>query len=155
MTVTSKDHEAIRAPKSVVPEANLTPSILNRKVKEIASQRGRRGTDSRQILRQLEGLSRLSMKFGPRVEVPILMYVVSAQFGLQRTMDDFMDTATWTSCANYLQRISHVLVEEGYKLGVETIDEADLVLGGIGGKATGKLKAAAISSEDGALAAGF
>ena len=38
-------------------------------------------------------------------------------------------------------------------MGVETIDEADLVLGGIGGKTTGKLKAAAISSEDGALAA--
>ena len=150
--VTSKDHEAIRAPKSVVPEANLTPSILNRKVKEIAAQRGRRGTDSRQILRQLEGLSRLSMKFGPRVEVPILMYVISAQFGLQRTMDDFMDTATWSSCANYLERISHVLVDEGFKLGVETIDEADLVLGAIGGK-SGKLKAAAASSAGGALAA--
>ena len=148
--MSSKDYEAIRAPKSVVPEVGLTPSILNRKVKEIASQRGRRGTDPRHLLRQLEGLSRLATKFGPRVEVPILMYVISAQFGLQRTIDDYMETGTWRACASYLNRISDVIVDEGYKLGVETIDEADLFLGA--GKASNKMKAAA-SAADGAMAA--
>ena len=148
--VLSKDHEAIKAPKSVIPEEGLTPAVLNRKVKEIASQRGRRGTDSRQLLRQLEGLSRLSMKFGPRVEVPILMFVISAQFGLQTKMDDYMETPTWRSCATYLERISEVIVDEGYRLGVETIDEADLVLGG--SKPANKMKAAA-SGADGAMAA--
>lgn len=133
--VSSKDHEAIRAPKSVIPVEGLTAALLNRKVQEIASSRGRRGTDARQLLRQFEGLSRLSMRFGPRVEVPILMYVISAQFSLQRTMDDYMDTATWRSCSTYLERISNVIVDGGFKLGVETIDEADMILGAGGGNA--------------------
>ena len=127
--VSSKDHEAIRAPKSVIPMEGLTAALLNKKVHEIASSRGRRGTDPRNLVRQFEGLSRLSMQFGPRVEVPILMYVISAQFSLQRTMDDFMETSTWRSCATYLERISSIITDGRYKLGVKTIDEADLILG--------------------------
>jgi translation initiation factor 3 subunit C len=151
--VTSKDYDAIRAPKSILPEEGLTAAVLNRKVKEIASLRGRRGTDPRNLLRQMEGLSRLSTKFGPHIEVPILMYVVSAQFGLQRSMDDFMDTATWRQCATYLQRIADVIADDGYRLGVETIDEADMVLGGAG-KGGNKMKAAAAAGgADGAMAA--
>lgn len=149
--VSSKDHEAIRAPKSVIPLEGLTAAVLNKKVHEIASSRGRRGTDPRQLLRQFEGLSRLSMKFGPRVEVPILMYVISAQFSLQRTMDDFMDTATWRSCSTYLERIADVIANDGFKLGVETIDEADMILGAGGGNAN-RMKAAAMGA-DGAMAA--
>lgn len=89
-TTMSKDHESMRAPKSVIPLEGLTAALLNKKVQEIASQRGRKGTDPQQLLRQLEGLSRLSIQFGPRVEVPILMYVISAQFGLQNKIDDCM-----------------------------------------------------------------
>mmetsp|Transcript_52252 Transcript_52252/g.53233 ORF Transcript_52252/g.53233 Transcript_52252/m.53233 type:complete len:726 (-) Transcript_52252:47-2224(-) len=125
--------------------------MLNKKVREIASSRGRRGTDPRQLLRQFEGLSRLSMQFGPRVEVPILMYVISAQFSLQRTMDDYMDTATWRSCSTYLERISNVIVTDGYKLGVDTVDEADMIMGAKGGFAK-RMKAAAMGV-DGAMAA--
>ena len=142
--VSSKDHEAIRAPKSVIPMEGLTAALLNKKVHEIASSRGRRGTDPRNLVRQFEGLSRLSMQFGPRVEVPILMYVISAQFSLQRTMDDFMETSTWRSCATYLERISSVITDGGYKLGVETIDEADMILGAKGGKNANRMKAAAM-----------
>ncbi len=142
--VSSKDHEAIRAPKSVIPLEGLTAALLNKKVKEIASSRGRRGTDPRMLVRQFEGLSRLSMKFGPRVEIPILMYVISAQFSLQRTMDDYMDTGTWRSCATYLKRISSVITDGGYKLGVEMIDEADMILGAKGGANKKRMKAAAM-----------
>jgi translation initiation factor 3 subunit C len=147
--VTSKDHAAIRAPKSVIPEEGLTAAVLNKKVQEIASQRGRRGTDPRQLLRQFEGLSRLSMRFGPRVEIPVLMYVISAQFGLQHSIDDYMDTPTWRACATYLERISKVIVDDGYRLGVQSIDEADLVLGA---KAS-RMKAAASTGDEGALEA--
>ena len=144
--VSSKDHEAIRAPKSVIPLEGLTAALLNKKVHEIASSRGRRGTDPRTLLRQFEGLSRLSMRFGPRVEVPILMYVISAQFSLQRTMDDYMDTSTWRSCSTYLERISSVITDGGYKLGVETIDEADMILGASGSNKNNakRMKAAAL-----------
>ncbi len=140
--------EALTATKSVIPAEGLTPSILDRKVKELAAQRGRRGKDNRQLLRELEALSHLSLKFGPRVEVPILMYVISAQFGLQRTMEDFMDTLTWKACAGYLQRIADV-VDEGYTLSNEAVDESDLFLSS-GGHT--KMKAAA-NAADGAMAA--
>lgn len=139
--------EAITATKSILPEENLTASVLIKKVKELAAQRGRKGRDNRQILRQLESLSRLSLTFGPRVEIPILMNVITAQFGLQRTMDDYMESPTWKACASYLERIADVL-DDGYKLGVETIDEGDLIAG-VGGK---KMKAAA-KAADGAMAA--
>lgn len=141
-----KSLEAVTATKSIIAEENLTPAVLLRKVNEIASQRGRRGRDSRQLLRQLEALSRLSLKFGPRIEIPILMHVISAQFGLQRTLDDTMETATWKSCASYLQRIADV-VDDGYKLVVESVDESDMVSAG-----TKKMKATANAS-DGAMAA--
>lgn len=144
--------EAVTATKSIIPEEALTPSLLDRKVKELAALRGRKGKDNRQILRQLEALSRLSLKFGPRVEIPILMQVIAAQFGLLRTMDDFMDTATWKSCASYLERITDVL-EEGYSLGAETVDEAGVFLTNKGESlGTDRMKAAA-QATDGAMAA--
>ena len=143
-----KAQEAISATKSILPEEGLTPSLLQRKVQEVASLRGRKGKDNRQLLRELEALSRLSTKFGPRIEIPILMHVIAAQFGLQRTLDDYMDTSTWKTCASYLQRIASVL-DDGYKLVPEVIDEADLIAGA--GDAN-KIKKAA-KAANGAMAA--
>lgn len=147
---TAKAVEASTATKSIIPEASLTIAMLNRKVKEIAASRGRRGTDNRQVLRELEGLSRLSLKFGPRVEIPILMHVITAQFDLQRTLDDYMETKNWKSCASYLDRIASVL-DDGYTLGVEQVEEGDLILGNAG-TTEKKMKAAAKAAE-GAMAA--
>jgi hypothetical protein len=139
------------ATKSIIPEASLTIAVLQRKVKEIAASRGRRGTDNRQVLRELEALSRLSLKFGsPRVEIPIVMHVITAQFDLQRTLDDYMDTKNWKSCAVYLERIASVL-DDGYTLGVEHVEEGDLIIQNVG-TAGKKMKAAAKASE-GAMAA--
>ena len=56
------------------------------------------------------------------MEVPILMHVITAQFDLQRTMDDYMPTPTWKSCANYLQRVTTIL-DDGYTLGQATEDD--------------------------------
>jgi translation initiation factor 3 subunit C len=142
-------NEAVTATKSILPEETLTPSVMNRKVRELAAQRGRRGKDNRQLLRELEALSRLSLKFGPRVEIPILMYVISAQFGLQRTMDDYMETSTWRSCAAYLQRIAAVL-DDGYTLGVESMDEGDMLMGA--GSNLMKATATTTAGEEGAMA---
>lgn len=145
--------EAVTATKSILPQENLTAALLNRKVRELAAQRGRKGKDSRQLLRELEAMSRLSTKFGPRIEIPILMYVISAQFGTVRTLDDYMDVLTWKACATYLERIADVL-DDGYKLGVESIDESDLLLNAAGGAGSKKMKAAASAGGDtGAMAA--
>ena len=146
----AKAVEAATATKSIIPQENLTIAVLNKKVKEIAASRGRRGTDNRQVLRELEALYRLSLEFGPRVEIPILMHVITAQFDLQRTLDDYMETKNWKSCASYLARIASVL-EDGYTLGVEQMEEVDLILGNAG-KSGNKMKAAA-KAADGAMAA--
>ena len=100
----------------------MTPSLVHKKVQELVATRGKRGTDTRQVLGQFEALSKLALEFGPRVEIPILMHVITAQFDLQRTMDDYMPTNTWKSCANYLQRVTSVL-DDGYSLGQATVDE--------------------------------
>ena len=141
---------ALTATKSVLPIEDLTPAVLQRRIQELAAVRGRRGRDPRAQLRELEALYKLSLPFGPRIEVPVAMYCIAAQFGLQRTLDDCMDTATWKSCAAYLQRIADVLEHEGYTLGVETVDASDLM---VAAKDNKKMKAAAAKAEGGAMEA--
>lgn len=139
--------EAVTATKSVLPEENLSAAMIQRRIQELAATR--RGKDAVKQLRELEALQRLSLQFGPRTEIPVIMYVISAQFALQRTLDDCMDTGTWKSCAAYLLRIAEIL-NQGYTLGVEMIDASDMVLTKTAGNT--KMKAA-LSGEDGAMAA--
>ena len=140
--------EAVSAVKSVLPEENLSAAIIHRRIQELAA--ARRGKDTVKQLRELEGIQRLSIQFGPRTEVPVIMYVIAAQFALQRTLDDCMDTSTWKSCASNLERIAHVLLKEGYTLGVENVDASDMIMA----KASGNTKMkAALSAQDGAMAA--
>lgn len=116
---------AATATKSVLPKEGLTVAVIQRRVAELAVTR--RAKDIPAQLRELEALVRLAHDFGPRTITPILMYVISAQFALQRTLDDFMDTPTWRSCAMYLEKIANYL-DEGYSLGQEQVDASDLVL---------------------------
>jgi hypothetical protein len=98
------EQDAQKAAEGEFKEEELTPSLIQKKTLEIVSSRGRKGTDSKALLGQLEALSKLATRFGPRVEIPVLMHVITAQFDMQRTIDDFMDTPTWRSCAGYLER---------------------------------------------------
>jgi translation initiation factor 3 subunit C len=140
--------EAVTAVKSVLPEEGLTAAMIQRRIQELAATR--RGKDTLKQLRELEGLHRLSIQFGPRTEIPVTMYVIAAQFALQRTLDDCMDISTWKACASYLERISSVLTEEGYALGVENVDASDMIIA----KASGNTKMKAVlSAQDGAMAA--
>ena len=116
--------------------------------------RGRKGTDSKQILKQLEKLAALSEKYGPRVEVPMLMHVITAQFDLVKTLDDYMETPVWKKCASNLERVTSVL-EDGvdgkqYTLGPFSAD-ADLTVANLLGKKKNKMKDAAGVGERGAL----
>jgi translation initiation factor 3 subunit C len=119
--------EAARTSKSLDSDANLTPSLIHKKTLEIVSSRGRKGTDNQALLKQLEALSTMSVKFGPRVEIPVLMHVITAQFDMQRTIDDYMETASWRSCASYLSRIGAILDDEkeGWRVGALTGGEED------------------------------
>merc|ERR1719203_767103 len=142
--------------KGALKEEELTPSSIRVKSLEIISSRGRKGSDPKVLLGQLEALAKLAEKFGPRVEIPVLMHVITAQFDMQRTIDDYMETPMWRSCAGYIERIGAILDSdvEGWKIGPMTGEEAELandmmmstMMGGKKGKMnkgmTGNLKGA-------------
>jgi hypothetical protein len=126
-------------------DANLTPSLIQKRTLEIVASRGRKGVNNQELLKQLEALSKLSVRFGPRVEIPLLMHVITAQFDLQRTIDDYMETTSWRSCASYLSRIGSILDNgEGWKIGALTGEEEDLandlMITAAMGKGGGKMK---------------
>ncbi len=138
-------------------EEEWTAAVLNQKCMDLVSSRGRRGTDTKAVLKKLENLSRLSEKFGPRIEVPILMHVITAQFDLIRTLDDFMETESWKACMGRLGRIADIL-EDGdddskkYKLCTASAEVDDLMIGNVLAKKKGsKMKDAAGVGELGAL----
>jgi hypothetical protein len=139
-----------------VKEEDMSAAVLNRQCRELIMSRGRRGTDSKEILQKLQRLAQLAVKYGPRVEIPILMHVITAQFDLVRTLDDYMETSVWTSCAGHLERVSSVL-EEGeddskkYVLGPPTDEDGDVMINNAIGKKKNKINAAAKSGEEGAL----
>ncbi len=137
-------------------EEDLSAAVLNRKCRELVMSRGRRGTDTKEILKKLEKLSSLAVKYGPRVEIPILMHVITAQFDLVRTLDDYMETPVWKSCAEHLERVATVL-EEGeddakkYVLGAAIDDDGDVMITNALGKKKNKMGAAAAGGEIGAV----
>lgn len=124
----------------------MNPSAIQKKTMEIVSSRGRKGTDNAALLKQLEALSELAERFGPRVEIPVLMHVITAQFDLQRTIDDYMETPAWKSCAGYLSRIGAILDDEkeGWKIGAMTGEDeelaSDLMISAAMGKSGGRMK---------------
>ena len=140
-------------------EEELTAAIVQRKMGEIVSSRGRKGNSSRSILAKLEGLAMAARPFGPRVEVPILMHVATAQFDLVRTLDDYMDSKTWKACAGYLDRIAGIL-EDGeadgggrWRLGSSVGEDDDgLMIGNVLAKGgEGRMKDAAVVGDRGAM----
>lgn len=140
-------------------DANLTPSIIQKRTLEIIASRGRKGSNNQDLLKQLEALAKLSVRFGPRVEIPLLMHVITAQFDMQRTIDDYMETPSWRSCASYLSRIGDILDNgEGWKIGALTGGEEDdlandLMITAAMGKGGTKMKKAGAGFGEGAIAA--
>lgn len=149
--------DAEKAKEGEFKEEDLTPSLVQKKTLEIVSSRGRKGTDAKALLGQLEALSKLATRFGPRVEIPVLMHVITAQFDMQRTMDDFMDTPTWRSCAGHLERVGSILDDgkEDWKIGPMTAEDdelaSDMMMATMG--KSGKMKSGIMSGAGGAMAA--
>lgn len=137
--------------KSIIPEQDLTASTLNHHVRDLISSRGRRGTDAKHLLRQLEALVRLSIRFGAKMEVPLLMHVITARFDLVKNLDDVMSTKDWKSAVLDLSRLVALLEGEGeenkdigapkvqYKLGMASREDIfDSTVGlALGGKSKG------------------
>jgi len=108
-----------------VAEAALTEEELQRKLGELMSARGRKGTDPREVLRKLEVLTRGARKFGAKVEIPILMHLVSAMYDATRGIDDYMDVQQWRTCYRCLTRIMSLLdATKTLSLGIMTAEDA-------------------------------
>lgn len=126
VVISKADKKALLArPTFKVPEAALTEEELQRRLSELMNARGRKGTDPREILRKLEVLTRGARKFGPRVEIPVLMHLVSAMYDSTRGIDDYMEVQPWRTCFRCLMRITKLL--ESHKelsLGVMSAEDA-------------------------------
>lgn len=150
----AKEQEVVTEEQQKEKEEEMSAAVLNRKCKELVMSRGRKGTDVKLLLKNLERLAELSVKFGPRIEIPILMHVITSQFDLVRTLDDYMETPVWKSCAQHLERVASTL-EDGDDdskkliLGAPNVDEDDMMINALGKK--NKIKDAAKIGEEGAL----
>lgn len=112
-------------------EDKMTEEELDKKVTDLVSSRGRKNTDAREVLRQLEVLTKAARLHGPRKEIPVLMHLISAMFDSHRSIDDYMELQQWRTCHRSLTRIL-TLLESSKKLILGTIgsDEvSDLLVG--------------------------
>ena len=108
----------------------MTEEELEKKVLELAASRGRKNTDMRDVLRQLEMLTKAARPHGASKEIPVLMHLISSMVDSVRSIDDYMDLQQWRSCYRALNRVL-VLLEENqhFQLGVvgsEDVSEISL-----------------------------
>ena len=82
---------------------------LDKKVSEVAGSRGRKGTDVKVVLQQLEVLSKIARTFSVKKEIPILMHLVSSMFDTHSKIDDYMKLSDWRSTYRALTRIMDLL----------------------------------------------
>lgn len=112
-------------------EEKMTEEELDRKVAELLASRGKKNTDAREVLRQLEVLTKAARVHGARKEIPVLMHLISAMFDSQRSIDDFMELLQWRTAHRSLARIVGLL-DSHRKLVLGTVgsDEVSEVLVG-------------------------
>lgn len=113
------------APKKVVSEEELiTEEALDKKLAELMATRGRKVSDKRAVVQQLEYLCRAAKKIGPRKEIPLLMHLIAAIFDSHRNIDDYIDIKKWATCHRSLTRIIDLLSKHNeLSLGVATLND--------------------------------
>ena len=121
-SLASKAKSSLAALKLDEPMSGET---FDKKLLEVVASRGRKGTDARELLAALEALAgKAKRSFGYARELGALMHLIAAQFDANRTIDDYMDVATWRSCHGQLGRVVAVLsAHPGVSLG--SIDDDD------------------------------
>jgi translation initiation factor 3 subunit C len=102
-----------------VVERPLTEDEVNVRIADVVASRGRKGTDPRELLRKLEVLSRQARRHGPRLEVPVVMHLISVMYDSHRVIDDYMDLSSWRTAFRYLMRVVALLnADKGLTLGM-------------------------------------
>lgn len=91
-------------------EETITEEIFDKKMAELLTSRGRKGTDTRSMLRQLEVLARVSPSFGFRKEVAALMFFVSTLYDVSNTtIDTYLDLQKWRTSYRCISRVVQIL----------------------------------------------
>jgi len=110
-------------------EDYMSEEAIDKKVNELVASRGRKGTDMRVVLRQLEMLAKAAKVHGPRKEIPVTMHVISAMFDAHRSIDDFMDLEKWRTCHRSLSRVMFLL-DAHPELQLQSMPIEDVLEGG-------------------------
>lgn len=128
--ITKTEKTAEEKDKKWHVDNDMTEDVLDKKITELVSSRGRKANNVFETLRKLEVLSKVARLFGPRKEIPVLMHLVSAMYDSHRVIDDFMELQEWRTCYRCLTRIVTVLnTNKELVLGLmPTEDVTDLVL---------------------------
>lgn len=106
-------------------EEKITEEELDKRIAELVAARGRKGTDPRDVLRQLEVLTKSARLLGPTKEIPVIMHYMSTLFDSQRGIDDYMDHVQWYTTFRSLQRIIQI-VESNKSIVLETFGSDEL-----------------------------
>lgn len=104
-----------------MPKEDVTFEMIDLKLKEIATSRGKKGVDRARVVQQLRYIATLSKC--PVQEVEILLHIVSAQFDLSGSMSTYMSTPVWRSCLSNILSIMQLLQSHTH---ISLIDEAEL-----------------------------
>lgn len=119
-----------RKPVNTYVEVKLTEEELDRKVVELIATRGKKNTDPREVMRQLEVLTKGARLHGPRKEIPVLMHLISNMLDSQRSIDDYLEHQQWRTCYRSLYRVV-TLMESNKKLSFAAVladDSAELAV---------------------------
>mmetsp|Transcript_14560 Transcript_14560/g.21940 ORF Transcript_14560/g.21940 Transcript_14560/m.21940 type:complete len:1011 (-) Transcript_14560:147-3179(-) len=106
-------------------DENMTEEVIDRKVKEIVSSRGRKSSLPDAMIYQLEVLAKVARYYGPHKEIPILGHLISAMFDANNSLDSYMDLRTWRTCWGCMMRIA-TLLEENNRIILGVLSAEDL-----------------------------
>ena len=112
--------------KFLEKEATMTVALVEKNLNDIVTSRGKRGVRASDLTRQLEALCKMSIQFGPTVEIPVLMHLINSQFDQNRNIDDYMSPSVWRSCAASISRIANFLKNEP-RLKLKLMDADDFL----------------------------
>lgn len=104
-----------------VPKEDVTFEMIDSKLKDIATSRGKKGVDRVRVVQQLQYIATLSKC--PAQEVEIFLHIVSAQFDLSGSMSAYMATPVWRRCLSNILSIIQLLQSNTH---ISLIDEAEL-----------------------------